>query len=77
MELSCQLGRRRASLHARWLPRLQNEEADALTNEEFQHFDKAIRIPVRLEALVFVVLNDLFAAGEKFVKFSTCSKLSV
>ena len=68
MELSCQLGRRRAALHARWLPRLQKEEADALTNEEFLHFDMALRIPVKLENLGFVVLNDLFASGEEFVK---------
>ena len=31
-------------------------------------FDKALRIPVQLEKLGFVVLNDLFPAGEEFVK---------
>ena len=30
MEVACQLGLRNASLGANWLPRLQNEEADAL-----------------------------------------------
>ena len=37
MELACQLGLRRACMHARWIPRLQNEEADALTNGDFRH----------------------------------------
>ena len=32
MELATQLSRRRATLRANWIPRLQNEEADALTN---------------------------------------------
>ena len=36
MELACQLSLRRACLHARWIPRLENEEADALTNEALQ-----------------------------------------
>ena len=44
MELACQLGLRRACMHARWIPRLQNEEADALTNGDFRHFDPKRRI---------------------------------
>ena len=68
MELACQLGRRRAALHARWIPRLQNEEADALTNEEFHHFDAKLRIPVNLGDLGFVVMDELFNSGEEFVK---------
>ena len=68
MELSCQLGLRRAALHARWIPRLQTEEADALTNEDFHHFDPRLRIPVDLSDLGLVVLDDLFNAGEEYVK---------
>ena len=67
MELACQLGLRRACLHARWIPRLQNEEADALTNGDFHHFDMKLRIPVNLEDLGFVVMNELFAEGETYV----------
>ena len=67
MELSCQLGLRRACLHARWIPRLQNEEADALTNGEFGHFDPAKRIPVDLDDLGFRVLNELFEEGEAYI----------
>ena len=67
MELSCQLGLRRACLQARWIPRLQNEEADALTNGDFRHFDKNRRIPVTLEGLNFRVLNSLFQEGDEYV----------
>ena len=67
MELSCQLGLRRSCLHARWIPRLQNEEADALTNGEFDHFTEANRIPVDLNRLDFRVLHDLFEEGEEYV----------
>mgnify|MGYP003333509867 CR=1 FL=1 len=68
MELACQLGLRRACLHARWLPRLQNEEADALTNGEYHHFDERKRIRVDLGELKFIVMNALFAEGEEYVK---------
>ena len=68
MELSCQLSLRRACLHARWIPRLQNEEADALTNGEFGHFDPKLRIPVELDNLNFLVMNDLFEEGEAYVE---------
>ena len=67
MELACQLRIRRACLHARWIPRLQNEEADALTNGEFDAFDPALRIDVDLKQLGFVVMDDLFEEGESYV----------
>ena len=67
MELSCQLGFRRACLHTRWIPRLQNEEADALTNGDFQHFGPKLRIPVSLDQLQFRVVNELFEEGETYV----------
>ena len=38
MELAHQMQLRQAILRALWLPRLQNEEADALTNLDFRHF---------------------------------------
>ena len=67
MELASQLGRRAATLRADWIPRLQNEEADALTNWEFRHFDSAKRIDVDLDKLNFYVLRDLFAAGDSYL----------
>ena len=68
MELSTQLGRRGATLRADWIPRLQNEEADALTNSDFRHFDSSKRIPVNLSELKFNVLNHLFDNGDTYLK---------
>ena len=67
MELASQLGRRAATLRADWIPRLQNEEADALTNWDFRHFDLDRRVEVDLDSLGFMVMNDLFDAGEAYL----------
>ena len=67
MELSCQLGRRAAVLRADWIPRLQNEEADALTNGDFRHFEPSRRIEVDLAKLDFIALEGLFAEGEAYI----------
>ena len=66
MELAHQMRRRRLVLRAHWLPRDQNEEADALTNFDYSHFDMGKRIEVDLDKLDFKVLPDLFACGESF-----------
>jgi hypothetical protein len=68
MELAVQVGLRNAVLRANWLPRLQNEEADALTNSDFRHFDPSKRIDVDLETLDFKILNKLFAVGDEYVE---------
>ena len=68
IELSYQLARRRMALRAEWVPRLQNEEADALTNGEYHAFDPDRRVEVRLEDLNFGVLNELLATGESYVE---------
>jgi Skp family chaperone for outer membrane proteins len=67
MELAHQMRARRLVLRAHWLPRLENEEADALTNFDYRHFDPAKRVDVKLEDLRFAVLDDLFQAGEDYV----------
>ena len=67
MELAVQMGLRNATLRANWIPRLQNEEADALTNSELHHFDLAKRINVDLENLGFVVMNEFFAVGDTYL----------
>ena len=61
MEVACQASRRCASLRARWIPQLENEEADALTNGEFPHFRAEHRIPVDLERRELIVMNELFS----------------
>ena len=68
MELAHQMRRRRLVLRAQWLPRLQNDEADQLTNMDFRHFDKKKRIPVDLDRLGFQVLPELFEAGEAYLE---------
>jgi len=66
MEVAHQLDRAGVVLDLRWIPRLQNIEADALTNWEFEGFDPARRIHVDLAELPFAWLPDLLRAGEKF-----------
>ena len=68
MELSHQLRKRRLVLRADWLPRLQNQEADDLTNAEFHAFDPQRRIRVELDRLPFAVLPELFAEGNAYVE---------
>ena len=67
MELAHQSRVRRLVLRAHWLPRLENEEADALTNFEFRHFDPKRRIHVQLKDLKFAALDDLFREGESYI----------
>ena len=55
-------------MRARWLPRLQNEEADIVINSEFRLFEMANRIDVDLNTLPLVVLNSLCSEGDAYVK---------
>ena len=54
-------------MRAKWLPRLDNEEADALTNMDVRHFDPAKRIVVELKDLGFQVMPLLFEFGETYL----------
>ena len=67
MQLAHEMRRRRLLLRARWLPRLQNQEADDLTNYEYHHFDPKKRIPVDLGNLGFELMDSLFAAGDEYM----------
>jgi hypothetical protein len=46
-----------------WVPRLQNEEADALTNEDFSGFDPKLRIHVDPSAVKWRVLPEMSKYG--------------
>ena len=46
MELSEQLRIRNSWLSRRWVPRLQNQDADDLTNGRFEKFDERLRIHI-------------------------------
>ena len=63
MEFAHQMRRRNAVLRASWLPRLQHEEADALTNMDFRHFCPERRIAVALPDLKFGVLDEFMKTG--------------
>ena len=64
MELAHLMKRQHVLLRARWLPRLQNQLADDLTNYEFRHFDPAKRINIELADLSFTLMDSLFRAGD-------------
>ena len=66
MELAHQLKRRRMALRARWLPRLQNQEADDLTNFELRHFDPKKRIHIELADLGLDLMHSLFEEGDAY-----------
>ena len=68
MEVAHQCHRKGLSLRADWVPRLENQEADDLTNLEFKCFSPQNRLDVQLETLNFGVLNDLFSAGDDYIK---------
>ena len=66
MEVAFQCRRRGLCLRANWVPRLENQEADDLTNLEFKSFDPEKRLQVNLDELKFGVLNDLFREGDAY-----------
>ena len=63
-ELACQMRQRGMELSLRWAPREQNEEADALTNEDFTAFDPGRRVVVDLQKIKWLVLDDMLAVSE-------------
>ena len=68
MELSVQLELANLCLDLHWVPREQNVEADALTNEEFQDFSEHNRIKVALDDLDFKVIPELMKEAAKLDK---------
>ena len=66
MQLAHEMKKRRMLLRARWVPRLQNQEADDLTNDEVRHFVTKRRIDVDVEKLGFSLMGDLFKAGDAY-----------
>ena len=68
MELSVQLEAAGLCLDLRWVPREQNVEADALTNEEFGDFSEQNRIEVTMEDLDFKVIPVLMKEAAKLDK---------
>eukprot|EP00435_Cladocopium_sp_Y103_P040223 s3631_g10.t3 len=59
MELSVQLRKYDLDMDLGWVPRAQNTEADALTNEEFSGFDPGKRIEVNFEEIKFLIMDKM------------------
>ena len=55
-----------------WVPRDQNEEADALTNGDFHGFDPRLRIRAPVEGMRWLVMDDMLKASEEL--YSTIEK---
>ena len=68
--LATKLRERNLGLQLEWEPREQNEEADALTNGDFNAFDSKRRITVGSASLDFKILPDLRKWRETSTKFS-------
>ena len=68
MRLAWELHGRNIDLRLDWLPRLQNREADALTNSEFEGFDPKLRIHVGPGELVTGVFKELMDKGATLYK---------
>ena len=64
-EVAAQLRKLNASLNLVWVPRLQNEEADALTNGEFSAFRTENRVNVDVPSLSFLILPKLAEVSEE------------
>jgi hypothetical protein len=62
-ELSAQLRSRGMALDLEWAPRDQNEEADALTNGDYNAFDPERRIAVDVEKIDWLVLPKMLGVA--------------
>lgn len=74
MEAAAQLECRRLDLSLEWIPRTENEEADALSNLQFAGFDPARRIDVPLRDLLFLVLNRLQEDAADFFRIAKSAR---
>ena len=64
-ELSVQLRERSMALSLGWVPRDQNEEADALTNGDFASFSSGLRVEVDVANVRWLILPRMLeVAGE-------------
>ena len=68
MELTEELASKNSQLELSWLRRDSNQRADDLTNENFDMFDSALRIPLKGEELEWKVLDKLLRHSDSFYK---------
>ena len=75
MELALQLHSRRVNLDLYWLPRLQNTEADELTNDCTVRFDPKFRVRFDLQNFEGLILGEMLDAGVQLYEEIKNSKL--
>ena len=63
-ELAAQMRERRLELALEWIPRGQNEEADALTNDRLDAFDATKEVRITLEELPWIVLPTMLKIAD-------------
>ena len=68
MELAAQLHQRGLAMELQWAPRLQNWQADALSNGDFRGFDPTKRVRVDMLNYKWLVLNEMITEGSKLYK---------
>ena len=66
MQLTCRLSVRNLWLDLAWIPRLQNVEADALTNGDYSAFSMCNRVEVVWEQVPLEVMSEVLAEGKNF-----------
>ena len=64
-ELAAQLRKRSMALNLGWVPRDQNEEADALTNGDFASFDVKLRVNVNVSEISWLILPRMLEVAEQ------------
>ena len=77
MELTEELANKNSQLELSWLRRDHNQLADDLTNEKFDMFDSAFRVPLKGEELEWKVLDKLLRHSDSFYKEVKTRKASV
>ena len=68
-ELSEQLRHRHLDLALRWIPRGQNEEADALTNQDFSSFRPSNRVDLDVSKLPFRIIPSMVKVAENLYAY--------
>ena len=63
-EFALQLRKMMAELNLSWVPRDQNEEADALTNGHFESFNENRRITIHVNKIEWMVMDRMLKVSE-------------
>ena len=65
-EMAAQLEHLGILFEVNWVPREQNAEADAITNDQIEWLNPANRVAADLSSIPFLILPDLLSKGEVF-----------